>query len=147
MGRACRIDRPGRGLSRIGLALPMEPLKGLILSGGAGTRLRPITHTSAKQLVPVANKPILFYGIEAMVNAGIIEIGVIVGDTRNEVMAALGDGSGFGAKITFIPQDAPLGLAHCVLIAEPFLGDDDFVMYLGDNLLEQDLVAFVQAFE
>lgn len=122
-------------------------MKALILAGGAGTRLRPITHTSAKQLVPVANKPILFYGIEAMVAAGITEIGVIVGDTRDEVMAALGDGSRFGAQITFIPQDAPLGLAHCVLIASDFLGDDDFVMYLGDNLLEQDLAAFVRAFE
>jgi glucose-1-phosphate thymidylyltransferase len=122
-------------------------MKALILAGGAGTRLRPITHTSAKQLVPVANKPILFYGIEAMVAAGITEIGVIVGDTRAEVMAALGDGSKWGASITFIPQDAPLGLAHCVLIAAPFLGDDDFVMYLGDNLLEQDLGAFVRAFE
>ncbi len=122
-------------------------MKALILAGGAGTRLRPITHTSAKQLVPVANKPILFYGIEAMVAAGITEIGVIVGDTRTEVMDALGDGARFGAAFTFIPQDAPLGLAHCVLIAQDFLGDDDFVMYLGDNLLEQDLGAFVHAFE
>jgi len=121
-------------------------MKALILAGGAGTRLRPITHTSAKQLVPVANKPILFYGIEAMVAAGITEIGVIVGDTRAEVMAALGDGERFGAKFTFIPQDAPLGLDHCVLIAHEFLGDDDFVMYLGDNLLEQDLTAFVDEF-
>jgi glucose-1-phosphate thymidylyltransferase len=122
-------------------------MKALILAGGAGTRLRPITHTRAKQLVPVANKPILFYGVEAMVSAGITEIGVIVGDTRDEVMAALGDGSRFGARITYVPQDAPLGLAHCVLIARDFLGDDDFVMYLGDNLLEQDLAAFVSAFE
>jgi glucose-1-phosphate thymidylyltransferase len=122
-------------------------MKALILAGGAGTRLRPITHTSAKQLVPVANKPILFYGIEAMVAAGITEIGVIVGDTRDEVMSALGDGSSFGARMTYIPQDAPLGLAHCVLIARDFLGDDDFVMYLGDNLLEQDLAAFVRSFE
>ncbi len=122
-------------------------MKALILAGGAGTRLRPITHTSAKQLVPVANKPILFYGIEAMAAAGIRQIGVIVGDTRAEVMAALGDGSRFGVEITYIPQEAPLGLAHCVLIAGEFLGDDDFVMYLGDNLLEQDLGAFVAAFE
>jgi glucose-1-phosphate thymidylyltransferase len=122
-------------------------MKALILAGGAGTRLRPITHTRAKQLVPVANRPILFYGIDAMVAAGIVEIGVIVGDTRDEVMAGLGDGSQFGATITYIPQDAPLGLAHCVLIARQFLGDDDFVMYLGDNLLEQDLGAFVAAFE
>jgi glucose-1-phosphate thymidylyltransferase len=122
-------------------------MKALILAGGAGTRLRPITHTSAKQLVPVANKPILFYGIEAMASAGITEIGIIVGDTRAEVMAAVGDGRQFGVQVTYIPQDAPLGLAHCVLIAADFLGDDDFVMYLGDNLLEQDLAAFVHAFE
>ncbi len=122
-------------------------MKALILAGGEGTRLRPITHTRAKQLVPVANKPILFYGIESMVAAGITEIGVITGSTGPEVRAALGDGSDFGASITYIPQDAPLGLAHCVLIARDFLGDDDFVMYLGDNLLEQDLAAFVSAFE
>jgi len=122
-------------------------VKALILAGGEGTRLRPITHTRAKQLVPVANKPILFYGIEAMVAAGITEIGVIIGATGPEVREALGDGSAFGAAITFLPQDAPLGLAHCVLIAQDFLGDDDFVMYLGDNLLEQDLGAFVDAFE
>jgi glucose-1-phosphate thymidylyltransferase len=122
-------------------------MKALILAGGAGTRLRPITHTRAKQLVPVANTPILFYGIEAMVAAGIIEIGVIIGDTGDEVRAALGTGEQFGARITYLPQDAPLGLAHCVLIASEFLGQDDFVMYLGDNLLEQDLGAFVAAFE
>lgn len=122
-------------------------MKALILAGGEGTRLRPITFTRAKQLVPVANKPILFYGIEAMVAAGITDIGVIVGGTAAEVRAALGDGGQFGAEITYIPQEAPLGLAHCVLIARDFLGDDDFVMYLGDNLLEQDLGAFVAAFE
>ncbi len=121
-------------------------MKALILAGGAGTRLRPITHTRAKQLVPVANTPILHYGIRSMVAAGITELGVIVGDTRDEMMANLGDGSQFGASISYIPQDEPLGLAHCVLIAHDFLGDDDFVMYLGDNLLEQDLEAFVAAF-
>jgi len=121
-------------------------MKALILAGGSGTRLRPITHTRAKQLVPVANTPILFYGIESMVAAGITELGVIVGDTRREVMEALGDGSRFGAAITYIPQDEPLGLAHCVRIAREFLADDDFVMYLGDNLLQQDLKAFVDAF-
>src|SRR5918993_1571472 len=120
-------------------------MKALILAGGAGTRLRPITHTRAKQLVPVANTPILHYGIRSMVDAGITELGVIVGDTRDEVTAGLGDGSQFGASITYIPQDEPLGLAHCVLIAREFLGDDDFVMYLGDNMLEQDLSAFVDA--
>jgi glucose-1-phosphate thymidylyltransferase len=122
-------------------------MKALILAGGAGTRLRPITHTRAKQLVPVANTPILFYGIQAMVAAGITDIGVIIGDTGPEVREALGDGSRFGARVTYIPQEAPLGLAHCVLIAHDFLGDEDFVMYLGDNLLEQDLAAFVEAFE
>src|SRR4051795_8408923 len=125
----------------------MPTVKGVILAGGRGTRLRPITHTSAKQLVPVANTPILFYGIRSMVSAGITDIGVITGDTGREVRAALGDGGRFGAAITYIPQDAPLGLAHCVLIAGDFLGDDDFVMYLGDNMLQQGLKEFVDAFE
>ena len=123
------------------------PVKGLILSGGAGTRLRPITHTSAKQLVPVANKPILFYGIEDMAEAGITEVGIIVGDTGDEIRAAVGDGSRWGLEVTYLPQDAPLGLAHCVLIARDFLGDDDFVMYLGDNLLRQGIAEFVDSFE
>jgi glucose-1-phosphate thymidylyltransferase len=122
-------------------------VKGLILSGGAGTRLRPITHTSAKQLVPVANKPILFYGIEDMVEAGITEIGIITGETGPEIRAAVGDGSRWGARVTYIPQEEPLGLAHCVLIARDFLADDDFVMYLGDNLLRQGIAEFVDRFE
>jgi len=122
-------------------------MKGLILAGGAGTRLRPITHTSAKQLVPIANKPILFYGIEDMAEAGITDIGIIVGDTGEEIRAAVGDGSRFGVRVTYLPQDAPRGLAHCVLIARDFLGDDDFVMYLGDNMLEQGLTEFVANFE
>ena len=122
-------------------------MKALVLAGGRGTRLRPITHTSAKQLVPVANKPILFYGIEDMAAAGITDIGIIVGDTREEIMAALGDGSAWGVRVTYIPQDSPDGLAHCVLIAQSFLGDDDFVMYLGDNLLQQGLAGFVDSFE
>jgi glucose-1-phosphate thymidylyltransferase len=122
-------------------------MKGLILSGGAGTRLRPITHTSAKQLVPVANKPILFYGIEDLAEAGITEIGIIVGQTGDEIRAAVGDGSRWGVHVTYIPQDEPLGLAHCVLIAQDFLGDEDFVMYLGDNLLRQGVKEFVDRFE
>jgi glucose-1-phosphate thymidylyltransferase len=121
-------------------------MKGLILAGGAGTRLRPITHTSAKQLVPIANKPILFYAIEHMAAAGIKEIGIIVGEVGGEIDEAVGDGSRFGVEVTYIPQPEPLGLAHCVLIARDFLGDDDFVMYLGDNMLEQDLRHFVDRF-
>ncbi|HET9730456.1 MAG TPA: glucose-1-phosphate thymidylyltransferase [Acidimicrobiia bacterium] len=122
-------------------------MKGLILAGGAGTRLRPITHTSAKQLVPLANKPILFYVVEQMATAGIKNIGMIVGDSADEIEAAVGDGSALGVKVTYIRQVEPLGLAHCVLIAEDFLGTDDFVMYLGDNMLEQDLKSFVDRFE
>src|SRR5579859_6277862 len=122
-------------------------VKALILAGGAGTRLRPITHTSAKQLVPVANKPILFYGLEAIADAGIKEVGIIVGDTAEEVRAAVGDGSAWGVTVTYLPQAAPLGLAHCVLIARDFLGDDDFVMYLGDNLLRQGVKGSVDRFE
>ena len=110
-------------------------MKALILSGGAGTRLRPITHTSAKQLIPVANKPILFYGLESIAEAGIREVGIVVGHTAAEIEAACGDGSRWGLKITYIPQAEPLGLAHAVIVAREFLGDDDFVMYLGDNVL------------
>ena len=125
----------------------MDDLKGLILSGGKGTRLRPLTHTSAKQLVPVANKPVLFYGIQAMADAGIEEVGIIVApETGGEIRDAAGDGSQFGVRIEYIEQDAPLGLAHAVLTGEDFLGDSPFVMYLGDNLLRDGIVNLVGTF-
>lgn len=121
-------------------------MKALVLSGGAGTRLRPITHTSAKQLVPVANKPVLFYGLEAIAEAGVTDVGVIVGDTEAEIREAVGDGSQFGIRVTYLRQDAPLGLAHAVLIAQEFLGDDDFVMYLGDNFIVGGISDLVDGF-
>jgi glucose-1-phosphate thymidylyltransferase len=123
-------------------------MKGLILSGGRGTRLRPITHTSAKQLVPVANRPILFHAIEAVRDAGIDDIGIIVGDTRKEIMDAVGDGGQFGVRVTYIHQEEPLGLAHAVLTAEEYIAGDTFVMYLGDNLIRdgiQDLTEHFRA--
>ncbi|MFF8933149.1 glucose-1-phosphate thymidylyltransferase [Streptomyces paradoxus] len=121
-------------------------MKALVLSGGAGTRLRPITHTSAKQLVPVANKPVLFYGLESIAEAGITDVGMIVGETAAEIEEAVGDGSAFGLKVTYIPQERPLGLAHAVLIARDFLGDDDFVMYLGDNFIVGGITGLVDEF-
>ncbi|MFH0777291.1 MAG: glucose-1-phosphate thymidylyltransferase [Candidatus Eisenbacteria bacterium] len=121
-------------------------MKGLILSGGKGTRLRPITFTSAKQLVPVANKPILFYGIEAIRDAGITDVGIVVGETRNEIKAAVGDGSAFGIRVTYIEQEAPLGLAHAVKVSRDFLQNDVFVMFLGDNLIKQGITRLVEEF-
>lgn len=121
-------------------------MKALVLAGGAGTRLRPITHTSAKQLVPVANKPILFYGLEQIRDAGVTDVGIIVGDTRAEIEEAVGDGDALGISATYIHQAEPLGLAHAVLTARDFLGDDDFVMFLGDNLIEGGISGMVADF-
>ena len=121
-------------------------MKGLILSGGKGTRLRPLTYTSAKQLVPVANKPVLFYGIEAIAGAGIRDIGIVVGETQAEIRAAVGDGSRWNVRVQYIEQDAPRGLAHAVKISQPFIGTDPFVMYLGDNLLNKGITHFVDQF-
>jgi len=122
-------------------------MKGLILSGGKGTRLRPLTFTQAKQLVPVANKPVLFYGIEALKEAGIEEIGIVVGDTKQEIMEAVGDGSRWGIRISYLEQEAPLGLAHAVKISEDFLGREPFVMYLGDNILKSGVKSLVEEFQ
>ena len=142
-------------------------MKALVLAGGRGTRLRPITHTRAKQLVPVANKPVLYYGLEAIAAAGIREVGIVVSDPRElllpdhrtgelvtvlvnsqaEIRAAVGDGSAFGLKVTYIEQEAPLGLAHAVKISEDFMAGDSFVMYLGDNLIKDGVTPFVREFE
>ncbi|MCP4852814.1 MAG: glucose-1-phosphate thymidylyltransferase [Actinomycetia bacterium] len=122
-------------------------MKGLILAGGSGRRLRPLTHTSAKQLVPIANVPILHYVVADLVGVGITDIGIVVGDTAAEVMASIGDGSRWGAKVTYIAQDRPLGLAHAVVVAGPFLGDEPFAMYLGDNMFEDSLDGVVDGFD
>src|SRR6202035_312267 len=143
--QASTDSSPSVGFPANGVAV--ESLKGLILSGGKGTRLRPITHTSAKQLVPVANKPVLFYGIEAMAEAGIEQVGIIIApETGAEIEEAVGDGSRFGVRVSYIVQDEPLGLAHAVLTAEPFLEASPFVMYLGDNLLQGGISELVAAF-
>ena len=137
---------PVCSLQRAKTAIIGCEMKGLILSGGRGTRLRPITFTSAKQLVPVANKPILFYGIEALAASGITDIGIVVGDTHQEIRDAVGDGSRWGVRVSYIQQEAPLGLAHAVLTAEPFIGTDSFCMYLGDNLIREKLAPLVERF-
>ncbi len=121
-------------------------MKALVLSGGSGTRLRPLTHTSAKQLVPIANKPILFYCLESIFEAGIEEVGIIVGDTHKEIEEAVGDGSNWALKVTYIRQQAPLGIAHAVMISQDFMGDSPFVVYLGDNLIRGGITGFVNEF-
>lgn len=122
-------------------------MKGLVLSGGSGTRLRPLTYTGAKQLIPVANKPIVFYGIEALVDAGVREIGIVVGATAAEVQDMVGDGTRWGISVTYIHQHAPLGLAHAIKVSRDFLGEESFIMYLGDNILKNGIRDFVSQFQ
>src|SRR5450755_79524 len=127
-------------------ALAFSSTKALFLAGGSGSRLRPMTHTCAKQLLPVANKPVLFYGLEAIRDAGITDVGVVVGETELAIRHAVGSGDRFGLDATYIRQEAPLGLAHAVLVAQDFLGDDDFVMYLGDNFIVGGISPLVDQF-
>src|ERR671935_3082773 len=122
-------------------------MKALVLSGGEGSRLRPITHTNAKQLIPIANKPILFHALDAIREAGIRDVGIVVGDTEDEIRAAVGDGSAWGLRVEYLPQEAPLGLAHVVLTGREFVGRDPFLMYLGDNMLRDGLGSFIHSFE
>ena len=137
----CAIPYPDRpGQTKFG------QMKALVLAGGSGSRLRPITHTYAKQLLPVANKPVLFYGLEAIRDTGITDVGIVVGDTAPAIEDAVGDGSAFGLTATYLRQDAPRGLAHAVVVARDFLGDDDFVMYLGDNFIVGGITPLVEEF-
>ncbi|WP_324786544.1 glucose-1-phosphate thymidylyltransferase [Streptomyces sp. H51] len=121
-------------------------MKALVLAGGSGTRLRPFSYSMPKQLIPIANRPVLEYVLGNILDLGVTEVGVIVGDRAQEIQQALGDGSRLGARLTYIQQEAPLGLAHTVAIARDFLGDDDFVMYLGDNMLPEGIAAIAEEF-
>jgi glucose-1-phosphate thymidylyltransferase len=122
-------------------------VKALIASGGRGTRLRPLTHTQNKHLLPIANKPILHYAIEAAVDAGIKKIGIVCNAESDEVPRAIGNGKRWGVSITYIPQKAPMGLAHVVKISEKFIGKDNFIFYLGDNMVVGGVRRFIEEFE
>lgn len=135
-----------RGVLKETAAYNHDSMRGLVLAGGKGSRLRPFTYSGAKQLVPIANTPVLHFPVRQLVEAGITEIGIIVGDTGQQIREAMGDGPGFGARFTFIPQPEPLGIAHAVAIARPFLGEEPFILYLGDNVLSGGIVGFVERF-
>ncbi len=122
-------------------------MKGIVLAGGKGSRLRPFTYSGAKQLVPVANTPVLHFPVRQLVAAGITDIALVLGDTADQIRAAMGDGSAFGAKFTYVQQSAPLGIAHAVLICREFVGAEPFVLYLGDNVLNGGISEFVRTFE
>jgi glucose-1-phosphate thymidylyltransferase len=123
-------------------------MRALVLSGGEGSRLRPLTHTNAKQLIPIGGTPILFHALQAIADAGISDVGVVVGPPNEiEVRAAVGDGSRWGLRITFVRQEAPLGLAHAVMAAAEFVRGQPFLMYLGDNVLLGGVRRFVEEFE
>ena len=121
-------------------------MRGLILSGGHGTRLRPLTYSQQKQLIPVANKPILFYAIEDIIEAGIKEIGIVLGPNKEQVIEAVSS-INWDAEIEFIYQGEPKGLAHAILVAEEFIGDSEFVMYLGDNILRDGIIEHTKKFK
>lgn len=121
-------------------------MKALVLAGGQGTRLRPLSHTTAKQLVPIGGRPVLFHCLDAIKDADITDVGIVVGGHAAEIEEAVGDGSAFGLSVTYIPQEKPLGLAHCVHISREFLGEDDFVMFLGDNVVEEGITDLVEQF-
>ena len=127
-------------------SIPKGMLKGLVLAGGRGTRLRPFTYTGAKQLVPLANKPILFYAIEQLVACGVTDIGIVVGETKEQMVEALGDGSRFGARMTYIDQPVPLGIAHALKISQEFLGETPFVLFLGDNFIKEGIAPYIDQF-
>lgn len=122
-------------------------MKGLLLAGGRGTRLRPLTFTGNKHMIPIANKPMLLYGLEHLRDAGITDIGIVLGPVKEGIMQVLGDGRQYGVKITYIDQPEPKGLAHAVMVAEDYLGNEPFTMYLGDNMLKQGAKPLLEVFQ